>query len=74
MQHAFGVGTEVVHKGLARMPAAVPVVELLEQFYGRAEPVNVGHADANPARCLAILRPAPVDQPPQRGIIPGGRI
>ena len=74
MQQAVGVGAEVLDECLTRMPAAEPVVELREQFYRRAETVNVGHADADPARCLAIWRSARIDQPAQRGIIPGGRI
>lgn len=56
------------------MPASVPVIELREQFYRRAEPLNVGHADANPAGSLAIWQAASIDEPPQGGVIPGDRI
>jgi hypothetical protein len=65
---------EVLDESLTRMPAPEPVIKVREQFYRRAEPLNVGHADANPAGSLAICRAASIDEPPQRGIIPGERI
>ena len=56
------------------MPAAEPVIKVLEQLYCRAEPLNVGHSDAGSARELAIGSAARIDQPPQRSIIPGARV
>jgi hypothetical protein len=56
------------------MPAAEPVIELPEQFCRRAETVDVGHADARPAGHHAFWLAAWIDQPPQRGISPGGRL
>jgi hypothetical protein len=55
------------------MPAAELVIKLLEQLYRRAEPFDVGHANANTARNLTIRLTAGIDQPPQRSIIPGAR-
>jgi hypothetical protein len=74
MQQALGIGAEILDESLSGMTSAEPVIKLPEQLYCRTETLKVGQVDANPAGSLAFWPASRIDQPPQRGIIPGRRI
>ena len=73
-EQAICVAAEVLDQGLARIPAAEPVVKLPERLYCHREPLDVSHAHAHVARQVGLRRADRINKPPQRGILPRARV
>ena len=73
-EQPVAVAAEVLDQGLAGVPAAEPVIELPEHLDRRVEALDVAYADAHAARPFGLRRADWLDQPAERGIIPGGRV